>query len=93
MNTFANLNLANRKNMNKIVFVLIASLLYTFPVCATAPVREVKQGDSVPRFGGTCHLLRDSDIPLPAAFEVAGRQSAAIVFATARLLPVCVCIA
>jgi hypothetical protein len=42
----------------------------------------VKRGDSVAYLGGTCHLLRDSDFPLPAAFDVAFRQSAAVVFET-----------
>jgi hypothetical protein len=68
--------------MKKLAFALIANLLITLPAYAASPVWEVKRGDSVAYLGGTCHLLRDSDFPLPAAFDVAYRQSAAVVFET-----------
>jgi hypothetical protein len=68
--------------MKKLAFALIANLLFALPAYAAAPVWEVKRGDSVAYLGGTCHLLRDSDFPLPAAFDVAFRQSAAVVFET-----------
>jgi len=68
--------------MKKLAFALVAILLFTLPAYAASPVWEVKSGDSVVYLGGTCHLLRDSDFPLPAAFDVAYRQSAAVVFET-----------
>jgi hypothetical protein len=68
--------------VKKLAFALIASLLFTLPAYAASPVWEVKSGDSVAYLGGTCHLLRDSDFPLPAAFDAAYRQSAAVVFET-----------
>ncbi|HXV22431.1 MAG TPA: TraB/GumN family protein [Desulfuromonadales bacterium] len=68
--------------MKKFAIALITVLLFALSAYAAAPIWEVKKGDSVIYLGGTCHLLRDSDFPLPAAFDVAYRQSAAVVFET-----------
>jgi hypothetical protein len=66
----------------KLILALLLNLFLAFPALAASPVWEVKSGDSVVYLGGTCHVLRDSDFPLPAGFDLAYRRSSAIVFET-----------
>lgn len=49
---------------------------------ADSSVWRVDSADSRIYLGGTCHMLRASDWPLPAAFEFAYRQSEIVVFET-----------
>lgn len=57
---------------------LLAALLFTLPATAATTLFEVsKDGD---RFllGGTVHMLRPDDFPLPPAFDTAYRQADAL---------------
>jgi hypothetical protein len=74
--------LATEGKSMKLILVFLLNLFLAFPALAASPVWEVKSGDSVVYLGGTCHVLRDSDFPLPVGFDLAYRQSAAIVFET-----------
>jgi len=66
----------------KLIVAVLLNLLLALPVLAASPVWEVKSGGSTAYLGGTCHALRDGDFPLPAAFDRAYRQAAAVVFET-----------
>jgi uncharacterized protein YbaP (TraB family) len=45
-------------------------------------VWEISNGDNVLYIGGTIHILRESDYPLPSAFDTAFNDSEIIVFET-----------
>jgi uncharacterized protein len=49
---------------------------------AQSSVWKVSRGASVVYLGGTCHLLRASDFPLPAEFDAAFRLSRELYFET-----------
>lgn len=68
--------------MKYVIFTVITNLLLTSAALAASPVWEVKSSDSVAYLGGTCHILRESDYPLPAAFDLAYGRSAAVVLET-----------
>lgn len=59
---------------------LLAAL--ALPAQADTSVWRVTDGDSTVYLGGTVHLLRPSDYPLPEEFEQAYQQSDEIVFET-----------
>lgn len=60
----------------------LALLLFaiTQPARADAPVWQASKGDSTVFLGGTIHLLRARDYPLPAAFETAYQASDRLFF-------------
>lgn len=66
-------------------FRIFAGLL-VFSAAATlhaqSSVWEVTRGTSKLYLGGTCHVLRESDLPLPAEFEQAYAASTALYFET-----------
>jgi hypothetical protein len=68
----------------RLTLALITTILFTTTTTALAasPVWEVKKDNSIAYLGGTCHLLRDSDYPLPAAFDLAYGQASTIVLET-----------
>jgi hypothetical protein len=49
---------------------------------AQSSVWEVRRGASKIYLGGTCHVLRESDLPLPAEFDEAFNASSALYFET-----------
>jgi len=49
---------------------------------AASSVWRVQKGDSVIYLGGTCHLLREADYPLPTEFEKAYKAAEMVVFET-----------
>ncbi len=63
---------------------LSAALLLLFaiaaPAQADAPVWQASKDESVVYLGGTIHLLRSRDYPLPAAFETAYQASDRLFF-------------
>ena len=62
---------------------LYLSCLYTgFFVSAETSVWKITSGDSEMYLGGTFHLLRSSDFPLPEAFDQAYQDSDSLVFET-----------
>ena len=68
--------------MKKISFIIVSILLICAHASAESSVWKVQKGESVIYLGGTIHLLRDSDFPLPKEFEEAYRKSEILVFET-----------
>jgi uncharacterized protein YbaP (TraB family) len=66
-----------RRFLHLLIFVLSLSALP-----ASTSVWKVSRGESVLYLGGTCHLLRPQDFPLPAEFDTAFAASSKIVFET-----------
>ena len=62
----------------------ITCLLIILPAWlqAQSSVWKVFRGPAVVYLGGTCHLLRASDFPLPAEFDEAFRASRELIFET-----------
>ncbi len=69
--------------MKKFIFM---SIVLVLSVCswagAESSVWKAQKDKSVIYLGGTCHLLRESDYPLPPEFEQAYRASSILVFET-----------
>lgn len=65
---------------------ILLGIFLVFVVCsqsfAESSVWKVQKGGSVMFLGGTCHVLRQSDFPLPAEFETAYASSDILVFET-----------
>ena len=59
-----------------------AALLSISPAIADTSVWSVRSGDNVIYLGGTVHLLRPSDYPLPEEFEEAYQGSSELYFET-----------
>lgn len=57
-------------------------LLLTLPTFGKSSVWIAQKGDSITYIGGTCHLLRLSDLPLPTEFSTAYQQAQTLVFET-----------
>jgi uncharacterized protein YbaP (TraB family) len=70
------------RTMRKILLSIILVLLFCTQSLAESSVWKIQKGDSVIYLGGTCHLLRHSDFPLPAEFDKAYRESDSVVFET-----------
>ncbi len=68
--------------MRKILLSIILVLLFCTQSLAESSVWKIQKGESVMYLGGTCHLLRQSDFPLPAEFDKAYRESDIVVFET-----------
>ncbi len=64
--------------MKKIVAIIF--LLSVFYLYAETSVWKISKGDAITYLGGTVHILRESDYPLPEAFNEAFEQSSTIVF-------------
>lgn len=62
-----------------IAFVFVS---FTLGLSAQTSVWKVTRGDSMLYLGGTCHVLRASDFPLPAEFDHAYAAATAIYFET-----------
>lgn len=61
---------------------LFLLLVQSMPAQADSSVWRVTRGDSTLYLGGTVHLLRPSDYPLPTEFQTAYEQADEIVFET-----------
>ncbi len=79
--------------MNKLWHVIVSkmvaggcafclSLTLTIPVVAETSVWSVSSGDNIIYLGGTVHLLRPSDYPLPREFDQAYQASSQMYFET-----------
>lgn len=62
--------------------LLPALLVLTLPLAAQTSVWKVTRGDAVLYLGGTCHVLRPTDFPLPPEFEQAFAASTKVLFET-----------
>src|SRR5210317_60981 len=61
-------------------FLFIALYVVAIPALAASPVWLVESGANKLYLGGTVHILRHRDYPLPAAFNIAYDQSQRIAF-------------
>ncbi len=68
--------------MKKIILSIILVLVIFTQSFAESSVWKLQKGGSVIYIGGTCHLLRRSDFPLPTEFDTAYRASDILVFET-----------
>jgi len=68
--------------MKKILLSITLVLILCTQALAESSVWKVQKGDSVLFLGGTFHLLRPSDFPLPPEFETAYKASDLLVFET-----------
>jgi uncharacterized protein YbaP (TraB family) len=67
----------------RLVIVGIVLVVFSCGVAfAESSVWKVQKGTSVIYLGGTCHLLRESDFPLPLEFRRAYDASRVVVFET-----------
>jgi hypothetical protein len=55
--------------MKKILFSIILVLIFCTYSQAESSVWKIRKGDSVMYVGGTVHMLRQSDFPLPVEFQ------------------------
>tara|TARA_R110002073_G_scaffold192146_3_gene350891 strand:- start:422 stop:1306 length:885 start_codon:yes stop_codon:yes gene_type:complete len=63
--------------------VLVAAFLFSFShAMADTSVWSVRSGDNITYLGGTVHLLRPGDYPLPDEFEQAYQASSQLYFET-----------
>lgn len=68
--------------MKKILLSIFLVLIFCTHSQAESSVWKIQKGDSVMYIGGTIHILRPSDFPLPAEFEKAYSFSDMLVFET-----------
>lgn len=66
--------------MKRLALILCWILALCTCAAAQSSVWVVSRGDSLTYLGGTCHVLRHSDYPLPAEFDKAYRAAKRIVF-------------
>ncbi len=67
-------------NMKKILLSVFLVFVFCAQSQAESSVWKVQKGDSVMYVGGTIHILRQSDFPLPQEFEKAYASSDMLVF-------------
>lgn len=68
--------------MKKLTVAVLMIALSCILASAESSVWKVQKGASVVYVGGTCHLLRESDRPLPPEFDFAYKTSDIVVFET-----------
>lgn len=68
--------------MKLLVSCLLAIGALTGSLSAQTSVWKVTRGDSVLYLGGTCHVLRPGDLPLPPEFDQAYAAAKTVVFET-----------
>ena len=68
--------------MKQLLFCLLIFITTHLPVYAETSLWTVESKGSVTYLGGTCHVLRPSDYPLPTEFEHAYANSTLIAFET-----------
>jgi uncharacterized protein YbaP (TraB family) len=68
--------------MKKILFSITLVLFICTQAIAESSIWTVQKGASITYLGGTCHLLRQSDFPLPKEFYTAYNASDILIFET-----------
>lgn len=68
--------------MKRIIAALVLVLSVATWASAESSVWKAQKGTSVIYLGGTCHVLRETDFPLPPEFMTAYRESGLVVFET-----------
>ena len=69
-------------NMRKIFISMALVTMVCSWAFAETSVWKVKKGKSVMYLGGTCHILRPADFPLPGEFDKAYNESQVLIFET-----------
>ena len=62
--------------------ILVLCCLYLQPLWAQSPVWKIESEQGSLYLAGTIHVLRDSDYPLPAAFDKAYAEAELLAFET-----------
>jgi len=68
--------------MKKTAFILLSFLLFSAPLYAETSVWKVQSKSSLLYLGGTIHVLKSSDFPLPKEFDIAYADSDLVIFET-----------
>jgi uncharacterized protein YbaP (TraB family) len=68
--------------MKKTILCLALGLIFVLPSTGETTVWKVKSESSEMYIGGTIHVLRESDFPLPAVFDEAYEKAELLVFET-----------
>ena len=68
--------------MRKIIMSLMLVLFTCSWAVAESSVWKAQKGTSVLYLGGTCHILREADYPLPPEFDRAYKAADILVFET-----------
>ena len=68
--------------MNRFIISTLLVVITCSVAAAESSVWKAHKGDSVIYLGGTCHLLRDGDYPLPPEFAMAYKAADIVVFET-----------
>jgi uncharacterized protein YbaP (TraB family) len=68
--------------VKKLFLIILCSLTLCCSALAETSLWVIKHGEKLTYLGGTCHVLRPSDYPLPEEFEVAYKASDYIVIET-----------
>lgn len=68
--------------MKRLILSIILVVSVSTGASAESSVWKAQKGTSVMYLGGTCHVLREADYPLPPEFEKAYQASAVVVFET-----------
>jgi len=68
--------------MKRVVLSIVLVLSVCTWAAAESSVWKAQKGKSVIYLGGTCHLLREADYPLPPEFDQAYQASTIVVFET-----------
>lgn len=75
-------NCRQRLSFAKLTLSLVLVLFIGTHAFGESSVWKVRKGNSVMYLGGTCHVLRAADLPLPPEFDRAYRSSTIVVFET-----------
>ncbi len=68
--------------MKKTAFISLSFLLFSAPLYAETSVWQVQSKSSLLYLGGTIHVLKSSDFPLPKEFDIAYADSELVIFET-----------
>ncbi|ACM20447.1 GumN family protein [Geotalea daltonii FRC-32] len=68
--------------MKGVIWSIMLVLLFCTGASAESSVWKAQKDNSTIYLGGTCHVLRESDYPLPPEFEKAYKASETVVFET-----------
>lgn len=74
--------LIQRSDMKRLLLTVTFLFFLCGLACADSSVWKAQKGKSIIYLGGTCHLLRETDFPLPEEFQKAYRASDEVVFET-----------
>ncbi|NRA26572.1 MAG: TraB/GumN family protein [Opitutales bacterium] len=77
---FLKMGLWVRFMTTRFVLLTLLSILFVHTALARAPVWEVSKEGNTLYIGGTIHVLRTTDYPLPAAFEEAYEKADVLAF-------------